>query len=131
MAKSATIPIEAFEVQHALTDVTMPRLVHPYHTIDTLDSTTGPHNSTQYLIDICIGRLPLRTQTLTHHSLQERQLGEASTVGVRRVPHGLIEVPQADNRLAEERLPHNLVQLLMHPVKGAQCPLITQQSPHL
>jgi hypothetical protein len=83
MAKGAAIPIESFEVQHPLTDVTMPRLVHTHDTPDTRDGTTGPHNPTQYCIHTRIGRLLPRAQTLTHHLLQERQLGEAGAVVVR------------------------------------------------
>ena len=101
MAKGTTIPIQPFEVEHALIDVTVPCLVHPHHTIDTLNRTTGPHHPTQYLIHTRIGRLPLRAQTLTHHLLQERQLGEAgAVVVVGRVLASIIEVPQADEGLA-------------------------------
>jgi hypothetical protein len=32
MANGTTIPIQPFEIQHALTDVTVPCLVHPHHT---------------------------------------------------------------------------------------------------
>lgn len=131
MAKGTTIPIQPFEVQHALTNVTVPCLVHPHHTIDTRNRTTGPHHSTQYLIHTRIGRVPLRAQTLTHHLLQERQLGAAGAVVVGRVLSRIIAVPQADESLASARIHYGLGQLLMHPVKRAQCPLITQHSPHL
>jgi hypothetical protein len=100
MAKGATMPIESFQVQHALADMTMPRLVHPHHTIDTLNGTTGPHHLTQYLVHTRIGRLPLRPQTLTHDLIEDRQLGEAGAVVVGRVLHGLLEEPQADKGLA-------------------------------
>src|SRR2546430_17293466 len=96
MAKGTTIPIQPFEVEHALIDMTVPCLVHPHHTIDTLNRTTGPHNSTQYLIHTRIGRLPLRAQTLTRHLLQERQLGEAGAGVVGRVLSLIISGPQTD-----------------------------------
>src|SRR5438128_1245719 len=96
MAKGTTIPIQPFEVQHVLTDVTVPCLVHPHHTIDTLDRTTGPHDLAQHLIHLCIGRLPLRTQTLTHHLLHHDHLRETHTLGAVRVCQGCTPVPQAD-----------------------------------
>jgi hypothetical protein len=107
----------------------MPRLVHTHDTIDTLDGPTGPHNPTQYCIHTRIGRLPLRAQTLTHHLLQERQLGEAGAMGVRGIRHGIIEGPQADECRASAWLRHGLSQLLMPPVKRVQGPLITPQAP--
>ena len=49
MAKGATVPIQPFKIQQALTDVTVPCLVHPHHTVDTLNRTTSPHNPSKNL----------------------------------------------------------------------------------
>ena len=123
------MPIESFELQHPLTDVTMPRVVHPHATLDTLDGTTGPHTPTQSCLHTRLGRLPLRAQTLTHHLLQERPLGEAGAVWVRGLRHGILAVPQADECLASAWRRHGLGQLRMPPVKRVQGPLSTQQAP--
>ena len=57
--------------------MTVPCLVHPHHTVDTLDRTTGPDNPSKNLRDTLIGRLPLRAQTLTHDLLYHYQLRQA------------------------------------------------------
>jgi hypothetical protein len=59
MTKGATIPIEAFEIQETLADVTMPRLMHAHHTVDPFHRTTGPHHAVEKLLDTRLGLLPL------------------------------------------------------------------------
>ena len=63
----------------------MPRLVHPHHTIDTLDRTTGPHDPVQKLRHTLVGSLPLPTEPLTHHLLQHHQLCQVGALLARRV----------------------------------------------
>jgi len=95
MAKGTAIPIEALEIQHLLADVTMPSLMHPHDTVEALHRTTGPHHPSQNLIDTLIDRLPLGTQTLTHHLFHHHQLRQAGTLVVVRGLHGIPQEPQA------------------------------------
>ena len=60
--------------------MTVPCLVHPHYTVDTLDRTTGPYNPSKNLRDTLIGRLPLRAQTLTHDLLYHYQLRQAGVL---------------------------------------------------
>src|SRR5438874_13371444 len=122
MTKGTTIPIQSFKVQHTLTHVTMPRLVHPHHTIETLDCTTGSHNPSQPLMHTRIGRLPLGPQTLTHGLLQCRELREADTFSPVRVRHRLTQGPQAGEGLTPHMALNDLYQLLLHPIKMLQRP---------
>jgi hypothetical protein len=131
MAKGATVPIPPFEIQQALTDVTVPGLVQPHHTVDPLDRTTGPHNPSKQLRHTCIGRLPLRTQTLTHDLLYHHQRRPAGVWLAVDVRHSLTQGPQADSGLASQWLRHGLSELLMHPSELLQGPLIVEQAPHL
>ena len=114
------MPIQSFEVQQALTDVTVPCLVHPHPTLDTLDRTPGPHDPTQHRLHLLIGRLPLRTQTLTDHLLHHDHRREASTLGAVRVDYGFPSGPQAGAGLTHQRLRHSVGQLLLHPVEMVQ-----------
>ena len=95
MAKGATIPIQSLQVQHALAHMAMLRLVHPHHTIDTLDCTTGSYDSVQSLRHMRLGRLPFWPQRLTHGLLQCRELREADALCTMCVRHRLTQGPQA------------------------------------
>src|SRR5205823_9138084 len=131
MAKGATIPIQSLQVQHALTDMSMPLLVHPHHTIETLDCTTGSYNPPQPLMHLCVGRLPLWPQTLTHGLLQCREWRETDAFFTVGVHHRLPQRPQADAGLTPQRVLDGLGQLLMQPIEIMQRPLITEQTPYL
>jgi len=56
MTKGTTVPIQPFEIEQALTNVTVPCLVHPHDTVDPLDRTTGPHHPSKNLRHTLIGR---------------------------------------------------------------------------
>jgi hypothetical protein len=107
--------------------VTVPCLRHPYHIIDTFDQTPGPHDLAQALIHLLIGRLPLRTPTLTHRLLHYDHLREARTPGAVHGCHGFTPVPQAGTGLTHQLLRHGLGPLLLRPVAMVQGSLITQQ----
>ena len=59
MANDPAMPIQAFEIHHALTDVPMPPLVHPHHTIAAFHGTTGSHHALENRLDTRLGLLPL------------------------------------------------------------------------
>ena len=52
LAKHSTIPIQPLEIQHPLTHMTMPTLMHPHHTVDPFDRTAGPNRLPQQLIHL-------------------------------------------------------------------------------
>jgi len=74
LAKDPTIPIQAFEVEHLLAHMTMPSLVHPHHTVDSLDRTTGPHRLPQELIHLYIALTPIGAKPTTKDLLQDHHL---------------------------------------------------------
>ena len=43
LAKDATIPVHALEIEETLAHMTMAALMHPHHTVDAFHRTTGPH----------------------------------------------------------------------------------------
>ena len=47
LAKDATIPIQALEIEETLAHMTVAALMHPHHTVDAFDRTTGPHRVSQ------------------------------------------------------------------------------------
>src|SRR5438105_125442 len=96
MAQGATMPIQSLQVQQALTDMSMPLLVHPHHTLETRDGTPGSYNPPQPRMHLCVGRRPLWPQTLTHGLLQGRALRETDAFFTVGVPQRLPQRPQAD-----------------------------------
>ena len=74
LAKDATIPVQALEIKEPLAHMTMAALLHPHHTVDAFDRTTGPHRVSQECIHTPRGTLPLRTQSLTQHLLDHDQV---------------------------------------------------------
>ena len=74
LAKDATIPIQALEIEETLAHMTVAALMHPHHTVDAFDRTTGPHRVSQEFVHTPIGTLPLRTPSLTQHVFDHDQL---------------------------------------------------------
>ena len=54
--------------------MTVAALMHPYHTVNAFDRTTGPHRVSQERIHMPIGTVPLWTQSLTQHLFDHDQL---------------------------------------------------------
>jgi hypothetical protein len=104
----------------------MPRLVHPPHTLDTLDCPTGSYDPAQRLMPTCVGRLPLGPQTLPHGLLQYRELREADAFCPVRVPHRLPQGPQAGAGLTPQRVLDGLGPLFLQLIELIQRPLITE-----
>ena len=50
LAKDATIPVQALQIEETLAHMTMAALMHPHHTVDAFDRTTGPHRVSQDLV---------------------------------------------------------------------------------
>jgi hypothetical protein len=50
LAKDATIPVQALQIEETLAHMPMAALMHPHHTVDAFDRTTGPHRVSQDLV---------------------------------------------------------------------------------
>ena len=95
LAKDAAMPVQALEIEETLAHMTMATLMHPHHTVDAFDRTTGPHRVSQDLVHTPIGTLPLRTQALTQHLLDHDQLMETNAGVTLCLLHLVVDVPQA------------------------------------
>jgi hypothetical protein len=95
LAKDTTIPVQALEIEEPLAHMTMAPLMHPHHTVDAFDRTTGPHRVSQELVHTPLGTLPLRTQALTQYLLDHDQLMETNAGVTLRLLHLVVDVPQA------------------------------------
>jgi len=42
LTKDTAIPVQTLEIEEALAHMTMATLMHPHHTVDAFDCTTGP-----------------------------------------------------------------------------------------
>ena len=93
LAKVMTIPVQTLEIEEPLAHMTMATLMHPHHTVDAFDRTTGPHRVSQDLVHTPLGTLPLRTQSLTEHLLDHDQWTETHTSVTLRLLHLVVDVP--------------------------------------
>src|SRR6476659_11137742 len=120
------MPIQALEIQHLLTHVTLPPLRHPHHTIDAFDCTTGSHRLTQQFIHLDITRFPIGAKSTTKHAGHRHQLTPMNTV----VTLGLLlapeHVPQMDQGVASPRRGDGRAPLLMQAIHMTQRPRIAQ-----
>src|SRR5215510_8395404 len=108
--------------------MTMTALMHPHHTVDAFNRTTGPHRVSQELVHTPIGTLPLRTQALTQHLLNHDQLTQTQAGGtLRLLPLG-VDVPQARQSVSQHGFRDSRSQGFMPPIHMAQRSLIAQQA---
>src|SRR5262245_32539612 len=131
LTKGTTIPIQPLEIEHVLTDVPMPRLMHAQHTVQALHRTTGPYHPSYDLLHPFVSLVPLGRQTLTYHLFDHHQLREVGALWPMREFHRSPPRPQTGCRRAQQRFLNSLGQLLMHPIEMVECPRITQQPPYL
>jgi hypothetical protein len=125
------MPIQSLPVQHALAHRALPRGVHPPHTLETLDCTTGSDDLAPLLLHTGVGRRPLGPPPLTHGLLQGREWRQADAFFPRRVPQRLAQGPQAGAGRTPQRVLNGLGPWCRPPIAILPRPLSTEYTPSL
>ena len=88
------MPIQALEVKPLLAHMTMPTLMHPYHTLDPFDRTTGPNRVPEPLIHLPLGVVPLGAKPITKHLFHRDQGTQPTDLFILRLLEPPTETPQ-------------------------------------
>src|SRR5215510_10674543 len=116
LAKDATIPVQALEIEESLAHMTLAALMHPHPTVDAFYCTTGPHRVSQEFIHTSIGTLPLRTQALTQHWLAHDQLTSTHAGVPVHLLHLVVDVPQANESVSQHWFRDGQGQVCTQPI---------------
>src|SRR5438309_11743950 len=100
--------------------MTMPTLMHPHHTVDPFDCTTGPHRLSQPLIDLQITLTPIRAKPTTKDLLQDHHLLSPHMIFTLGLSHQPTQGPSMDQRLSQHGLRHRRAPLLMQAIHMTQ-----------